>query len=204
MNWLAHIFLSDDHIEYQHGNLLADLLKGRSWRSAGTQFDAGLSMHRIIDSFTDGHPLVKRSKSRLGDNGYLKGVVIDIAYDHLLARNWHRYAHPSLEAFIDDFHRNSNPALAAYPDVAQRFLARLIETGHLRDYASFAGVDKAFRRIECRLSPRVLARERMLDYLPLLEKEISAIERDFLGFMPELIHHFKSVSGAKLDNHWLR
>jgi acyl carrier protein phosphodiesterase len=204
MNWLAHIFLSENHIEYQHGNLLADLLKGRGWHGASSQFNAGLSMHQSIDDFTDSHPLVMKSTSRLGQKGYLKGVVIDVTYDHLLLRNWHRYSHTPFEVFIDTFDRESKQASKCYPDKARIFLSKLVASGHLRDYNSFKGVERAFWRIDRRLSPRMLARETTLGYLPLVKDEIMGIEQDFLAFMPDLIHHFKSASSLSPGSHWLR
>ncbi|MEJ2395453.1 MAG: ACP phosphodiesterase [Candidatus Thiodiazotropha sp.] len=204
MNWLAHIFLSEDDIAYQHGNLLADMLKGRSWEGASPQFDAGLSMHRAIDSFTDSHPLVNNSISRLCDSGYLKRVVIDITYDHLLAKHWQRFANLSLEQFIEAFHERSSVEMASYPQRARHFIFRLIQSGHLLDYQSITVLDKAFRRIEMRLSARVLAKEHMLDYLPIVKRELSKIEQDFLDFMPELINHFTSQAKLISGNHWLK
>jgi acyl carrier protein phosphodiesterase len=204
MNWLGHIFLSENHIEYQHGNLLADPLKGRSWHGASSQFKAGLTMHQSIDDFTDRHPLVMKSKSRLSQQGYLKGVVIDVTYDHLLVRNWHHYALTPFDEFIDTFNRESIQASRNYPDNARVFLSKLVGSGHLRDYNSFKGVERAFWRIDHRLSPRVLARETTLGYLPLVKDEIIGIEEDFLAFMPDLIHHFKSASSLSPGAHWLR
>ncbi len=204
MNWLAHIFLSEDDIAYQHGNLLADMLKGRSWEGASPQFDAGLSMHRAIDSFTDSHPLVRKSISRLGNSGYLKGVAIDVTYDHLLAKHWQCFSNLSLEQFIKAFHERSSVEMASYPQRARHFISRLIQSGHLMDYQSITVVDKAFRRIEMRLSARVLAKEHMLDYLPIVKREISKIEQDFLAFMPELINHFTSQAKLISGNHWLK
>jgi acyl carrier protein phosphodiesterase len=204
MNWLAHIFLSEDDIAYQHGNLLADMLKGRSWEGASPQFDAGLSMHRAIDSFTDSHPLVHKSTSRLGNSGYLKGVAIDITYDHLLAKHWQRFANLSLEQFIEAFHARSRVEMGSYPQRARHFIFRLIESDHLLDYQSITVLDKAFRRIEMRLSARVLAKEHMLDYLPIVNREISKIEQDFLDFMPELINHFTTQAKPLSNNHWLK
>ncbi len=204
MNWLAHIFLSEPHIEFQHGNLLADLLKGRSWEGASVQFDAGLKMHRAIDRFTDMHPLVRQSKTRLGVNGYLRGVVIDIVYDHLLVKHWRRFSTLPYASFVEAFHRASRRVSADYPGEARQFLARLIDSGHLRDYASIAGVGKALWRIEKRLSPRVLAKEHALGYLPRVTCEIEGIEADFLEFMPQLIHHFKSMTAPSAPDHWLK
>ena len=55
MNWLAHIFLSENHIEHQLGNLLTDPLKGKVWEGAGERIRRGIMMHMHIDTFTDAH-----------------------------------------------------------------------------------------------------------------------------------------------------
>ena len=159
MNWLAHIFLSEDHIAYQHGNLLADLLKGRAWRGAGDRFRAGLEMHRAIDGFTDTHPLVGQSKARLGRQGRLRGVAVDVIYDHLLAKHWSRYSDIPLEVFVERFHRRSLAALSGYPGRVQTFLCRLAASRQLMEYASFPGVVQACGRIDRRLSPRLASKE---------------------------------------------
>ena len=100
MNWLAHIFLSEKEIDFQLGNLLADPLKGKSWPEANKATQAGIRLHKKIDAYTDSHACVSRSKSRLGKKGYLKPVVIDIVYDHLLHKHWDNYAEESLHDFI--------------------------------------------------------------------------------------------------------
>lgn len=66
MNWLAHIFISIDSIDYQLGNLLADPLKGKPWPGASEATRSGFAMHRIIDRYTDTNTDVIKSKSRLG------------------------------------------------------------------------------------------------------------------------------------------
>ncbi len=204
MNWLAHIFLSDNHIEYQLGNLLADLLKGKSWPDASPRFDDGLAMHSAIDRFTDQHPCVKQSKSRLGTQGRLKAVVIDITYDHLLAKNWQHYSDQPLVDFINGFHTHAQLASHHYPEPARTFLSRLIRSGHLLHYHSLLGLEEAFRRLDLRLSDRVRRKESTLAYLPLVRDQLTNIEKDFSHFMPDLIDHFKSFSGLSLDDHWLK
>jgi hypothetical protein len=72
------------------------------------------------------------------------------------------------------------------------------------DYAFETGIEKALRRIDGRLSPRVLAKESALGYLPLVRQELANIEQDFLQFMPDLVGHFKLASGVSPDGHWLR
>ncbi|MET0049632.1 MAG: ACP phosphodiesterase [Candidatus Thiodiazotropha sp.] len=203
MNWLAHIFLSEAPMAYQHGNLLADVLKGRSWPGASDDFIAGLVMHRQIDAFTDSHPRVQCSKARLGRDGRLKGVVVDVAYDHLLVKHWSRFARPEFDDFVENFHRGSRRLPDDYPSIARDFLTRLSQTGHLYDYQSFKGIEQALWRIEQRLSARARAREKMRDYLPLLHQALPGIEVDFLAFMPELIRHFKHHARTTPETHWI-
>jgi hypothetical protein len=46
-------------------------------------------MHRTIDAFSDRHPAVHRRKRILtSEYGRLSGVIVDVFYDHVLARRW--------------------------------------------------------------------------------------------------------------------
>ena len=204
MNWLAHILVSDNAIDYQLGNLLADPLKGRCWRGASRQLKDGIRMHGSIDRFTDTNELFRRSKSRLGNKGYLRGVVIDIAYDYCLSRHWNRYSKIDLESFVNAFYENANVAIEAYPDDARSFVQRIIDHRVLGSYGTFSGMETAFQRLDFRLSERMLARESAVDYLPILERVMAGVEDDFLHFFPQLVEHFKSQMAGTLDNHWLK
>ena len=204
MNWLAHIFISRNCIDYQLGNLLADPLKGKCWEGAGRQVEEGFRMHGSIDSFTDSNPFVLKSKSRLGRKGYLKGVIVDIAYDYSLLNNWDRYSKIDLECFIDSFYRQARAAIEKYPDEAREFVERVIDAGVLTSYGSLSGLDVAFRRIDNRLSERLLARESASGYLPVLKDQMAGIEEDFIRFFPQLVEHFKSNAGEPLGDHWLK
>lgn len=161
-------------------------------------------MHRIIDRYTDHHPCVQRSKSRLGEQGRLRGVVIDVVYDHLLAKHWSSYANPTFSSFIDQFHIQAMEASKYYPRETVSFVSRLVMSGHLKRYQYFQGLEEALSRIDQRLSARVLSRESSHDYLPLIKQELGMIEEDFSSFMPSLITHFKSASDPLRYDHWLK
>jgi acyl carrier protein phosphodiesterase len=89
MNWLAHILLSEPNVENRLGNLLGDLVKGKDLDGLNCDLRRGVSRHYAIDRFTDSHPIIKISKSRI-DKEYSKfaGILIDIFYDYLLVKNW--------------------------------------------------------------------------------------------------------------------
>lgn len=204
MNWLAHIFISKKSVDYQLGNLLADPLKGKCWTGANALVQEGFKMHSSIDAFTDSNEHVKRSKSRLGEKGRLKGVVVDIAYDHLLLKNWEQYAKIDTVSFINEFYHKSESEIASYPKDAREFVQRIIEYKVLTSYSTFEGLETAFRRMDNRLSERVLAKENTSGYMSILKREMKAIEQDFLLFFPQLVDHFKSTSGLIMRDHWLK
>lgn len=204
MNWLAHILLSKKSVDYQLGNLLADPLKGKAWAGCNAHVEDGLKMHCSIDTFTDANQHVRKSKSRLGKSGHLKGVVIDIAYDYLLLKNWEKYVEIDFDSFINKFYLDSRKEIEHYPQKAKDFVERLIVSNLLPSYASFEGLEIAFSRVDKRLSERILAKESTTSYVNVLRSEISGIERDFELFFPQLITHFKSRSNLSSEEYWLK
>ena len=201
MNWLAHIFLSENNIESQLGNLLNDACKGRAWHGASHQLKQGMKIHQQVDAFTDSHDMFKKSKSLLG-RGHLRGVVVDLVFDLLLTRHWQRYSLVDRNVFLDDFYGNAKQAINAYPDGIQKFVNGLIQSDHLRNYQSLDDLEKTFIRVDKRLSPRLLQKESTHMYFPLVKKEINALEQNFLIFFPELLSHVKSGSNPDQLTHW--
>jgi acyl carrier protein phosphodiesterase len=202
MNWLAHVFLSEQQIDHQLGNFLADFLKHKPWLDASSEFRAGLQMHMNIDSYTDSHPLFLTSKSRFGKQGHLKGVVVDLTYDLLLTKHWNTYSNIELNDFLDNFYRNAIKASEGFPDHAKGFVRQLIHADHLRHYQSLDHLQQTFKRVDKRLSERVLKKECTSDYLPTVTAQLKKMEQDFLGFFPDLLDHVRSRSNQDNLNHW--
>ena len=203
MNWLAHIFVSADSIDYQLGNLLSDPLKGRPWPGASEFTRHGFAMHRLIDRFTDKHPAFINSKSRLGDSGFLRGVVIDMVYDHLLLRSWDRYASIERTDFIDRFNSRALATSAEYPSQPRQIVRRIVETGYLTSYADLDGLDLALQRIDARLSRKGRNNKPAAAYMPEVKAELAGLQRDFDDFFPGLLRLFKATSG--IDQHpWMK
>jgi len=200
MNWLAHVFLSEHHIEHQLGNLLADPLKGKAWDGASPLFQKGLETHLHIDTFTDKHPLVKQSKARFKNHKYLRGVVVDIVYDHLLTKHWDAFASHDFESFTAEFRQDAPLQIETYPDRAKQVINNVVNIRLLSSYADLEGLGKGLQRIDKRLSERVRAKETAFEYLPLIRENLPSLEQDFLEFFPELMEHV----GKKLNNENLR
>lgn len=159
-------------------------------------------MHKIIDCFTDQHPVFIHSKQRLG-KGFLRGVVIDMVYDHLLIKAWDQYSLVDLGWFIESFHTNAISAAKNYPDKARQVVHGIIRSGYLTSYSDLGGLEQALERIDTRLSRKGLSKKRAADYMPLIERQIDALEQDFNQFFPSLLEHFKSESGI-IQHRWLK
>lgn len=202
MNWLAHIFLSDNSIDYQLGNVLADPFKGRIWEGAPDNYRQGVNMHKRIDVFTDAHAVVSKSKSRLGKKGYLKGVIVDITYDYLLSKHWDTYASVSLACFLDDFYAQAKDAQGLYPDKESEFIRRLVVSDYLKSYGDVDGLSNAFKRIDDRLSDNILKKESASGYLYIVEDQLVNLESDFITFFPDLIAHVQLTSNNASFSHW--
>lgn len=190
MNWLAHLALSHADTDYQLGCLLADPLRGRSWQEAPTAFTQGMQWHARMDGFTDSHTYFKKSKSRLRDKGYLKGVVIDVVYDYFVTVHWDRYFSWPLEEFVADFYVRTEKTLEVYPDRPREIMRPIIHHDVLRSYGTIMGVKQALGRIDYRLSERILKKENASGYLPEITRELDYIEEDFFVFFTDLIEFY--------------
>ena len=188
MNWLAHLFLSEPEVEHRLGNLLADLVKGKARAALPPGIQRGIACHQAIDAFTDTHAIVQRSKRRIGEeHGRFAGILVDMFYDHFLARNWEQYASMPLEQFTAEIYQSFRGYAAAdLPEEARDLLARMSTTDLLGSYASLTGIAAALRRLSRRLEIRLgrtFALERATGEL---EVHYSAFGQDFAAFFPEL------------------
>lgn len=191
MNWLAHLFLSGPDLEFRLGNLLADLVKGRELQAMPPAFRRGARCHLTIDGFTDFHPVVVRSRGRIAArHGHYSGILMDVFYDHFLARNWERFAGGGT---LDDWTRELHAAIREHPLVlpgdAALAIEHMVETDRLRSYRELAGVADALGRLSRRLAVRLrrpVALERAVEDLAAHHAELEA---DFLEFFPALREH---------------
>lgn len=197
MNWLAHVFLSEDDIDHRLGNLLADLVRGPDREAMSAAFRRGAARHHAIDSYTDAHPVVRRSRARLGPaHRRFSGVLVDVFYDYFLATAWERYSRIPFDDFTADFYSRSRSRLDALPAGARGALERIIRHDLLGSYREIAGVERSLQRISSYLASRwrrEFALERAVHELRAHERDLS---NDFSEFFPQLRTHVAALSQA--------
>jgi len=186
MNWLAHVLLSKKDIDFQIGNFIADPYKARPWENASDNLKNGMHTHKIIDSYSDKHEAFKKSKKRLKEKGILKGIIIDFVYDYLLTKNWDKYCNIKLKDFNQEFYERAYIQKDNYPLRANQIVENMISRD-LLNYSSFAHLEKAFKRLDMRLSPKLAQRDSAISYYEIVCEKIDELEEDFLEFFPDLI-----------------
>jgi acyl carrier protein phosphodiesterase len=190
VNWLAHTFLSAPDAHFQLGNLLADLVRGDDRAAMNTQFQQGAACHKAIDAYTDAHPVVRRSRMRIGvEQRRFSGVFMDVFYDHLLAKHWDRYSMQSLPQFTAEFYASVRAQPLQLPAGAQTTLHRIMQFDSLGSYRDIHGVERALRRISAYLTSRWHKPFALERSIPILQAHEAALSADFEEFFPQLQSH---------------
>jgi len=188
MNWLAHLYLSESTPHFRVGNLLPDLATASQLAVLPEPYQKGIRRHREIDVFTDSHPRWKSCVTRFPPP-YRRfgGVLTDMYFDHLLARDWARYSKVPLRSFIDWFYRDLEICLPEIPKQAAGALHRMRLEDWIGSYHRTSGISDILKRISCRLRrPFDLSAS-----LPIFEEHESGFRDDFHAFFPELMKHVR-------------
>ncbi len=183
MNYLAHQFLSGSNKTIRIGNFLGDFMKGKELDDFPATIQQGISLHRIIDEYTDTHPIVERSKKLLHPRqGKYASVLLDVYYDYFLAKNWNLYSSITLEQFAASVYDDFWELKQYFPQNVIDFLPAMREQDWLTNYRSYWGINKALENIRRRAKFSNTIQYALQD----LQELESELEKDFLLFFPEL------------------
>lgn len=177
MNFLAHLYLSGNNKNIMIGNFIADHIKGNQFKHFDEEIQKGIFLHREIDTFTDAHEIVRKSKRRLHERyNHYNGVIIDIFYDFFLAKNWHKYSTVSLQDFSNEVYNLLQENFEILPLKSQQFLKYMIEYNLLFNYQFESGIEKVLKGMNHRtkgISQMNLAIEDLKIYQKEFEKDFS-------------------------------
>jgi acyl carrier protein phosphodiesterase len=193
MNWLAHVYLSEPDIEMRLGNLLADVVKGQERQRMTERFLRGARCHQAIDAFTDFHPVSGRTRARMRDEfGHASGILVDVFYDHCLARTWDRFCPVDLARFATTFYTAALERSPGLPERARELVGWMAVENRLVAYRELSGVEEALASVSRRLRARVGKDFALVRAVDDLQRDYAAIEADFLEFFPALQEHVAS------------
>tara|TARA_R110000868_G_scaffold85368_1_gene240233 strand:- start:4 stop:591 length:588 start_codon:yes stop_codon:yes gene_type:complete len=189
MNHLAHLFLSQNNIDLMVGNFIADQVKGKDFNNYSEGVKQGIIMHRGIDTFTDTHPVVMQSKSRLYHIYHKYApVIVDMYYDHILARKWLNYSTIKLSEFAQKTYDKLISQQEQMPKRSQRILHYMIQGDWLCGYATTKGMKHALGGLASRAKYDSKMEMAHLD----LQKDYLFYAAEFELFFPELIEYVRN------------
>ena len=139
MNFLAHALLAGDADADRIGGLMGDFVKGLLPAGLPPDLASGVALHRAIDGFADRHPAFIASRARISPlRRRVGGVLVDLFYDHLLARDWCSLAPGTLDQYTSQLYA----ALAGYADLLPE---KVREVGNLMRQNDWLG---SYRNVE--------------------------------------------------------
>lgn len=178
------------------GNFIADQVKGKKYQHFRQDIINGILLHREIDTFTDTHSIVRTSKRRLHERyHHYDGVIIDIFYDHFLAKNWHDYSAIPLDVYVQSVYSLLSKHIKILPEKTQHLLPYMIQYNWLYNYQFIEGIQEVLHGMNRRTqgkSQMHLATEDLRLYY-------TELEQDFTQFFAEL-HDFSQQKIKQLTN----
>ena len=187
VNYLAHAWLARHSDDAILGAILGDFVFGQSglqdWPPA---VRAEIVRHHRIDLYTDAHPAVVVARGLFDDAGLRRyaGIVLDVHFDHCLARHWQRWNDAPLADFTARVYRVLDEHRDELPSRLRAIAPRMAAHDWLGSYVQRGNVDHAVRGIATRLSRNG---DKLVACLDVLRVEEARIEAAFEAFFPDLV-----------------
>ncbi|XOV81232.1 MAG: ACP phosphodiesterase [Aestuariibacter sp.] len=155
MNYLAHLHLANLTDTSLLGAFLGDFVKGKGYQAWPENVAQGIILHRKIDTYTDAHPENQVMRSHFPKHlRRMAGVVMDIYYDHLLAKQLVADRHTDTN-FLDTFYDALATTTIEDHRHFQRLRHSLLNERWLLNYQHERTYSMAFSAIEKRLQGRI-------------------------------------------------
>jgi len=192
MNFLVHLFLSGNDNDLLVGNLLGDFVKGRLEGRYPVRIEQGIELHRRIDSFCARNRHFLLSKRRIDPSfGHYRGVLVDLFYDHFLAKNWAEHVEIPFLQFLSNTRRVMEEYRNYLPERLQALIP-FIFSELLPSYLEIDGISRALGR----MSTRITRPSRLGEGGEELKRHYCALNGDFHVFFPELREFVRNWEGT--------
>ena len=189
MNFLAHVYLSGPNTPLAIGNLIADRVKGKKINLLTPEIRAGVILHREIDNFTDKHYIFRECVSILFPKyRHYSKVIVDMYFDHFLAKNWSHYHKIPLNEFSKNFYGKLTDSSIVFSDSIQKFIIILVSQDWFGQYESISGLKNILGQME----KRTKFPSKLSDSINDLKIKYSYFENHFFIFFDELIDNTKN------------
>jgi len=154
VNFLAHLYLAGDDEALRLGALLGDFVRGRAaLEDYSPALRDGIRMHRHVDSFVDSlEPVVRLREALQPPFRRYAGIIVDLGFDHELARRWPAFSTQPLAAFDREVRELLARHADLVPEGLERFMRYADRRGLFAAYAQPEEVLHSLRGVGRRLS----------------------------------------------------
>jgi acyl carrier protein phosphodiesterase len=193
MNYLAHAYLSFGNPGIVVGNMISDFVKGKKKFDYPIGVQNGIALHRIIDTFTDTHPVTKEAAKIFKPVvGLYAGAFVDVAYDHFLATDDQEFSSENLAVFAQDTYQILYNHQNILPERFAAMLPYMKQQDWLYNYSTIDGTEKSFagvaRRAAYLNSSQLVFESFMVNY--------ALLKQHYQSFFPDV----KAFAFAQLAN----
>lgn len=189
MNFLGHIYFSQNNTELMYANLFGDFVKGRNLSRYKPIVQKGIRIHREIDNFIDHHPVTIELFHHLYPSlPKVTGIAVDLYFDHLLAKNWSTYSTINFTEFLDNFYQHVILP-SDYPNLRFHYmLSKMKEHNWLAHYLELNGLERACQGV----SKRISFENNLHEGRAVFQIHEALITQAFHDFMEKAIIHFET------------
>jgi len=184
VNFLAHTYLSGCNEEIIVGNFMGDYVKGKNYNLYPELVRKGILLHRDIDTYTDMHPITRRSKLRIVSRYHkYAGIITDIFYDHFLASMWNDFSSLPLQDFVTRTYDLLKRNYKVLPEAIKKWFPTFLENNWMMAYQTVDGIELVLERMAANTSLPNHAGYAV----EVLSERYSSFKSDFLEFFPSII-----------------
>ncbi|PZR15553.1 MAG: DUF479 domain-containing protein [Flavobacterium psychrophilum] len=188
MNFLAHLYLSGDNDLVKIGNFMADGIHGKP-DTFPADVQKGILLHRAIDTYTDAHPIFRQGTKRLHARyHHYAGVIMDIFYDHFLAKNWLDYHKQPLLDYTLAFYKSLEDNYEILTEKTKGLMPYMIQYNWLASYATVEGIGRILSQMDNRTKNKSGMRtsvDELQEFYKEYETEFTTFFEDMKAFVKE-------------------
>lgn len=130
---------------------MADGIRGKQFENFPSEVQKGIMLHREIDTYTDAHPIFRKSTKKLhAKYHHYAGVIVDVFYDHFLAKNWKSYSDENLSAYTERFYHSLRDHYDILTIKTQNLLPYMTQQNWLVSYQTVEGINKILTQMDSR------------------------------------------------------
>ena len=124
--------------------MISDFVKGKAKFSYPSGIQHGITLHRFIDAFTDGHAATKAAKEVFRPHYRLySGALVDVVYDHFLATDTREFSDSALSEFSLYTYSVLEEHSALLPERFARMFPYMTQHNWLYNYRTRWGTERS-------------------------------------------------------------